>query len=80
MGNCSPHPVMEPVCTSPPYFNVYNVDAKLFKHSKGKIKITNEELILQYNNDLTAEIRWVLKGIRRYGYHKDIFLFECGRR
>jgi hypothetical protein len=61
-------------------FKVYNVDAKLTKLSKAEIEIKNDNLILRYDKDSTAEIRWDLKDIRRYGYNKNIFLFECGRR
>jgi len=59
-------------------FKVYNVDAKLFKHSKGKIMITDENMILSQEN--SDAILWPLKGIRRYGSYQDIFLFECGRK
>ncbi len=63
-------------------FNVYNVDARLFKHAKGKIQITNSSLLLTYENNHGQQgpILWPLNGIRRYGFHKDIFLFECGRK
>lgn len=59
-------------------FKVYNVDAKLFKHSKGKIMITDDSMIL--SQEISAPIIWPLNGIRRYGCYQDIFLFECGRK
>ncbi len=63
-------------------FDVYNVDARLFKHSKGRIQITNNGLLLHYENSHGQQgpILWPLNGIRRYGFHKNIFLFECGRK
>ena len=78
MGGCSSHPksVLEPIY-SKPIFDVYNVDHKLSEHSKGRIEITNDELILHYKNKGQVPIKWPLKGLRRYGYHRDIFLFEC---
>ncbi len=78
MGNYISHAVMKLVDSSSPCYIVHNVDAKLSKHLKGKMKITCEALVLHYD-DSNSEIKWILKGIRRYGYHKDIFLFECGR-
>jgi hypothetical protein len=78
MGGCSSHPksVLEPIY-SKPIFDVYNVDHKLSEHSKGRIEITNDELILHYKNKGQVPIKWPLKGLRRYGFHRDIFLFEC---
>lgn len=76
MGNCSPSRLDQ---YSSVYFDVFNVDASLFKHSKGQIQITNSELILHQNNQ-TDKIKWPLNGVRRYGYYKDIFLFESGRK
>lgn len=78
MGNCSPNR-FESFTSS--YFDVYNVDARLFKHSKGQIQVTNYFLILyQKNQDSIEQIKWPLNGVRRYGYYKDIFLFESGRK
>lgn len=78
MGNCSPNR-FESYTSS--YFDVYNVDARLFKHSKGQIQVTNYFLILyQKNVDSIEQIKWPLNGVRRYGYYKDIFLFESGRK
>lgn len=78
MGNCSPNR-FESFSSS--YFDVYNVDARLFKHSKGQIQVTNYFLILyQKNQDSIEQIKWPLNGVRRYGYYKDIFLFESGRK
>ena len=74
MGNCSPTRL-----ESYAYFNVYNVDAKLFKHSKGQIRITSDKMVL-FQKDTNNKIEWPLNGVRRYGFYKDIFLFECGRR
>lgn len=59
-------------------FKVYNVDAKLTKHSKGLIKILSNEMSLFQDN--REPIQWPLSGIRRYGCYKNIFLFECGRK
>jgi hypothetical protein len=59
-------------------FKVYNVDAKLTKHSKGLIRIQTNEMGLYQDN--REPIQWPLSGIRRYGYYKNIFLFECGRK
>lgn len=70
-------------------FDVYNVDARLFKQSKGQLQISASSLTFEIkslftnknNNQRASEpIVWPLTGIRRYGYHKNIFLFECGRR
>ncbi|RNA38268.1 fibroblast growth factor receptor substrate 2-like [Brachionus plicatilis] len=78
MGNCSPNR-FESYSSS--YFDVYNVDARLFKHSKGQIQVTNYFLILyQKNQESIEQIKWPLNGVRRYGYYKDIFLFESGRK
>ena len=77
MGNCSP---IELNSSSSSYFEVYNVDARLFKHSKGKMHITTTHLMLDHKNAQSESIKWPLNGIRRYGYHKDIFLFESGRK
>lgn len=78
MGNCSPNR-FESYTSS--FFDVYNVDARLFKHSKGQIQVTNYNLILyQKSLDTIEQIKWPLNGVRRYGYYKDIFLFESGRK
>ena len=71
-------------------FDVYNVDAGLFKQSKGQIQITNSSLAFEIKSFFTHKdsdrpgstepMVWPLVGIRRYGFHKNIFLFECGRR
>ncbi len=47
------------------YFDVYNVDAKLFKHSKGKIEITSNSLILYHQNEQIEPVDWPLNGVRR---------------
>ena len=73
MGNCSPRRT-----TQQTKFKVYNVDAKLLKHSKGVINITNNDMELCQPN--RTPIVWPLNGIRRYGCYRDIFLFECGRK
>lgn len=97
MGNCSPNRLED---YSTVYFDVYNVDANLFQHSRGQIQVTSTELVLYQkttprtppttnhqvsaesndNNTNTTVIRWPLNGVRRYGYFKDIFLFESGRK
>ena len=78
MGNCSPNPHPVPYHALSQYFDVYNVDARLLKHSKGRIQITANSMFL-FQKDLDPVI-WPLNAIRRYGSHKDIFLFESGRR
>ena len=59
-------------------FKVYNVDTDLFKHSKGIMKITADEMIFTQVN--CNPVVWPLNGIRRYGCHGELFMFECGRR
>ena len=76
-NNCSPRNLDSYAST---FFDVYNVDERLFKHSKGRIQITNNSLILCHQNAQTEPLQWPLNGVRRYGFHKDIFLFECGRK
>lgn len=70
-------------------FDAYNVDARLFKQSKGQLQISASSLTFEIKSLFTNKnnsqspsepIIWPLTGIRRYGYHKNIFLFECGRR
>jgi hypothetical protein len=73
MGNCSPRRINQQA-----QFKVFNVDAKLLKHSKGVINITNNDMELCQPN--RTPIIWPLNGIRRYGCYRDIFLFECGRK
>jgi hypothetical protein len=73
MGNCSPRRINQQI-----EFKVFNVDAKLLKHSKGVIKITNNDMELCQPS--RTPIIWPLNGIRRYGCYRDIFLFECGRK
>ena len=73
MGNCSPRRMNQQT-----QFKVFNVDAKLLKHSKGVINITNNDMELCQPN--RTPIVWPLNGIRRYGCYRDIFLFECGRK
>jgi hypothetical protein len=77
MGNCNPNR-FETYQTISHYYEVYNVDARLLKHSKGKIEITNKDMVLFQKDQLP--VVWPLSAIRRYGSHKDIFLFESGRR
>lgn len=86
MGNCSSN-ILDSHQQSTNLFEVYNVDARLFEHSKGQIKITSNQMILiqkRLSNDLNnldqKQIIWPLNGIRRYGHYKDIFLFESGRK
>jgi PTB domain (IRS-1 type) len=74
MGNCSPRRLNNQTNE----FKVYNVDAKLLKHSKGIIRITNNDMELCQPN--RTPIVWPLNGIRRYGCYRDVFLFECGRK
>lgn len=74
MGNCSP---IRAESRSSVYYDVFNVDARLFKHSKGQLQISTNQMVLIQSNQ---QIRWPFNGIRRYGYHKDIFLFESGRK
>lgn len=76
-NNCSPTNLDSYTSST---FDVYNVDAQLFKHSKGKIQITNTNLILLHENPEPEPMKWPLTGVRRYGFHKNIFLFECGRK
>ena len=76
-NNCSPTNLDSYASST---FDVYNVDAQLFKHSKGKIQITNTNLILLHESAETEPMKWPLTGVRRYGFHKNIFLFECGRK
>jgi hypothetical protein len=60
-------------------FKVENIDGNLYKYSKGFLKITSNEMVL-YLGKKASTISWPLNGIRRYGCHEDIFLFECGRK
>jgi hypothetical protein len=80
MGNRSPKRQLDQATDDdePVSFKVHNVDAKLFKHSKGLLKITSDEMILYQDNQNL--IHWPLNGIRRYGYYQNIFLFESGRK
>lgn len=107
MGNCSPSARLNRLASSSiasdsssssltsKRYDVYNVDARLFKHSKGQLQITNTHLVL-YQKSLLSEnsppdlsshsdesqvtVSWPLNSLRRYGYYKDIFLFESGRK
>jgi hypothetical protein len=86
MGNCSPN-LLDLHQQPTSHFDVYNVDARLFKHSRGQIKITHNQMVLNQkrlindSNDFEQQqIIWPLNGIRRYGHYKDIFLFESGRK
>ena len=77
MGNCSPNR-LENYQNISQYFDVYNVDARLLKQKKGRIQITQYAMILYQKNEMP--IIWPLSAIRKFGSHKDIFLFESGRR
>ena len=78
MGNCA----STRLDSTTRLFDVLNVDARLFQHSKGQLQITSTELVLHQQNggDSEQTIRWPLNGVRRYGYYRDIFLFESGRK
>ena len=94
MGNsCSPNLLdLYQQDSSSQHFEVYNVDAKLFKHSKGHITIKNNQMtyekcsttpppdMISVDHIDQHQINWPLNGIRRYGHYKDIFLFESGRK
>ncbi len=59
-------------------FKVQNIDGNLCQHSKGFMRITGDGMTLFAGTCKSTS--WPLDGIRRYGYHGDIFIFECGRK
>jgi hypothetical protein len=59
-------------------FDVENVDAKFKNYSGGQLHISNKELILYFKDMPSLKpISWPLNAIRKFGYHKKIFVIEC---
>ena len=46
--------------------------------SSGQLEINDTELVLHQKGK--DPIRWPLKTLRRYGYERQVFSFETGRR
>jgi hypothetical protein len=59
-------------------FDVENIDAKFKSYSGGQLHINNKELILHFKDMPSLRpIIWPLNAIRKFGYHKEIFVIEC---
>ena len=59
-------------------FKVFILDQKGQQINPGTIEVTTNDLIL-YQRGKDA-VKWPLFGLRRYGFDKELFTFECGRR
>lgn len=62
----------------PNIFQVSNVDDLGNRLSSGQLEINDTELVLYQRGK--EPIRWPLKTLRRYGYERQVFSFETGRR
>lgn len=59
-------------------FPVLNVDEIGNHISRGKLEVTEGDLVLHING--RPSLVWPLRSLRRYGYENDLFSFEAGRR
>lgn len=55
-----------------------NVDELGNSLSSGQLEVNEKELVLYQGGK--PPVRWPLKSLRRYGYDKEYFSFEAGRR
>ncbi|KAL1497586.1 hypothetical protein ABEB36_008521 [Hypothenemus hampei] len=66
--------------THPNIFHVINVNDRGKPVSRGKLEVTEIELILHQKGK--NPIKWPLRSLRKYGWdvNTDVFSIECGRR
>ncbi|CAG9760026.1 unnamed protein product [Ceutorhynchus assimilis] len=66
--------------THPNIFHVINVNDRGRPYSRGKLEVTETELILHQKGK--NPIKWPLRSLRKYGWDvdTDVFSIECGRR
>lgn len=66
--------------THPNIFHVINVNDRGRPVSRGKLEVTETELILHQKGK--NPIKWPLRSLRKYGWDvdTDVFSIECGRR
>lgn len=66
--------------THPNIFHVINVNDRGRPVSRGKLEVTDTELILHQKGK--NPIKWPLRSLRKYGWDvdTDVFSIECGRR
>ncbi|KAH1017697.1 uncharacterized protein LOC125504599 [Dendroctonus ponderosae] len=66
--------------THPNIFHVINVDDRDRPVNRGKLEVTDVELI--WHQKGSNPTRWPLRSLRRYGFDLDrsVFSIECGRR
>ncbi|CAG4971407.1 unnamed protein product [Parnassius apollo] len=62
----------------PNVFRVINIDENKVDLCSGKLEITESDIIL-YREGRDSTV-WPLHSLRRYGFERDIFSFESGRR
>ena len=82
MGNCSP--MLMPtkngkIMSSENCFEVHSMNVSVLKQSRGTIQLSASNLVFA-QPDRRVCITWPLRAIRRFGAHKNVFVFESGRK